>query len=941
MKLTLRALAAALTLLVAPGAWSEKPEPQPTIKDIEGRQVEVRTDKPMDAGSAKAMENYREFLKLNSDDPLLRAEAMRRLGDLNLEAGEIERTEREQADSQSLQSTEAIALYTTLLESYPGYRQSDAVLYQLARAYESNGQSEEALSALDRLVARFPSSRLIDEAQFRRGEILFSAKRYPDAERAYADVIRRGTESTFYEQSLYKDGWALFKLGRNTESLNAFARLLDRKLIDSKDPHKVIDMQSLSRPERELLEDTFRVASITFSYEEGTQSIDQFVASRGNPPYSYLLYSALGDLYISKERYQDAAQTYEAFVKRDPIDANAPLLQVRAIEAYRKGGFSSLVLTGKQDFVERYGFSGPFWVGRERAQFPAVVAELKTNVKELARHYHSEAQKTKKQSDYMMAGRWYRHYLDWFPNEPESADTNFLLAEVLFESKQFKDATAEYERTAYAYPFNSHSAEAGYAALLSYDQYEKLLIDPTQALEKVAWHTQGVESGLKFATTYPTHKEASSVLTRTARELFEIKDYDRAVDTAQKVLALQPPVDAGKQRTALTVVAHSRFEQARYAEAEAAYLRLRGVIPADDKEQKEITEKLAASVYKQAEMKAAAGNSLGAVDDFLRVAAIAPTASIRKNAEYDAAAALVTMKEWPRAIEVLENFRRNNPQDPLVVDATRNLAVAYVETGQGARAAAEFERIADTPTETPDLRREALWRSAEMYQKVGDSAGASRSYGKFVERFPAPLDPAIEARQRLADMAAAANDYTERDRWLHDIVTADLAAGAARTERSKYLAAKATLAFAEPAGNAFHGVRLTEPLKKSLALKKDAMERALDAYGRAAQYGVAEVTTAATYSMAELYRSLGKDLMESERPKKLSAEELEQYDILLEEQAFPFEEKAIEIHEANIARAREGVYDEWVQKSFDALAKLKPARYAKAEIGAEFVREMR
>jgi hypothetical protein len=73
----------------------------------------------------------------------------------------------------------------------------------------------------------------------------------------------------------------------------------------------------------------------------------------------------------------------------------------------------------------------------------------------------------------------------------------------------------------------------------------------------------------------------------------------------------------------------------------------------------------------------------------------------------------------------------------------------------------------------------------------------------------------------------------------------------------------------------------------------------------------------------------------------MGAEELEQYDILLEEQAFPFEEKAIEIHEANAARAREDVYDEWVQKSFDALARLKPARYAKAEIGAEFVREMR
>jgi hypothetical protein len=101
------------------------------------------------------------------------------------------------------------------------------------------------------------------------------------------------------------------------------------------------------------------------------------------------------------------------------------------------------------------------------------------------------------------------------------------------------------------------------------------------------------------------------------------------------------------------------------------------------------------------------------------------------------------------------------------------------------------------------------------------------------------------------------------------------------------------------------------------------------------------VTTAATYQMAELYRTLAKDLMESERPKNLKEDELEQYNVLLEEQAFPFEEKAISIHEANVARASEGVYDESVRKSFEALAKLKPARYAKAEINAEFVKELR
>ena len=105
------------------------------------------------------------------------------------------------------------------------------------------------------------------------------------------------------------------------------------------------------------------------------------------------------------------------------------------------------------------------------------------------------------------------------------------------------------------------------------------------------------------------------------------------------------------------------------------------MIPPGDKEQKEITEKLAAAVYKQAEAKKAAGNSVGAIDDFLRVAQVAPDSSIRRNAEYDAAAALVTMKDWPRAIEVLEGFRRNHPQDPLNAEATRSLAVAYRRPG--------------------------------------------------------------------------------------------------------------------------------------------------------------------------------------------------------------------------------------------------------------------
>jgi hypothetical protein len=109
------------------------------------------------------------------------------------------------------------------------------------------------------------------------------------------------------------------------------------------------------------------------------------------------------------------------------------------------------------------------------------------------------------------------------------------------------------------------------------------------------------------------------------------------------------------------------------------------------------------------------------------------------------------------------------------------------------------------------------------------------------------------------------------------------------------------------------------------------MEDVLKAYSMAANYGVDDVTTAATYHIAALYQDFGKALMASQRPRKLSKLELEQYNVMLEEQAYPFEEKSTELHEINAKRASEGIYDEWVKKSFVALKELRPVRYGKAE----------
>ncbi len=930
-----RALVAlALLACVAAPALAARPPPAPTLKDLKRTAPEVRTGETVAPDPERAKALYRDFLEQEGGDPALRTEAMRRLGDLQIEAGDS--ASGETAGQGEAETREAIAIYTKLLEQQPGYPRADVVMYQLARGWESLGDPDRALGYLDALVAKYPSSARMDEAQFRRGEILFSAKRYREAQQAYEASSGFGPDSAFYEQSLYKLGWSLFKQSENEASFEPFVRVLDLKLVDPAKPGIVVDPATLARADRELVQDTFRVLSIGFSYVDGQATLDRFVSRRGEMPYGYMLYSELGDLYVSKQRYTDAADAYRAFVGRYPDHEHAPLLQMQAIEAYRKGGFAQLVLDGKKEFVERYRLGSSFWAARTPAGFPLVAHELKTNLTDLAQYYRAEAQRSKKKPDYQEAARWYREFLQSFPDDPESAGTNYLLADTLFESEDYRAAAVEYERTAYAYPFHDKSSEAGYAALVCYEREAKSMEGGALA----AWNRQRLESQQRFAVTFPAHPESASLLVRTAREYYDLRDLPKALEVAGLVLARRPAVDAAMQRTAWTVTGNAQFDGGLYADAEGAYLQVQSLLAPQDPEGAAIAERLAAAIYKQGEAKKAAGDPAGAVDDFLRVGRLAPGASIRETAEFDAGAMLVSLKDWPRAIPVLESYRASYPASPRQADITRDLALAYLESGRTGEAAGEFERIASSGDEPSEVQREALWQAAELYEKSAQAPRAMAAYESYVRRFPAPLAEAVEARLKLADAARASGDFMGRRQWLQGIVDADRGAGAGRTDRSRYLAALATLELTTADRDAFRSIALVAPLKQSLVSKKAAMERALAGYQAATGYAVAEVSTAATFEMGELYRQLATDLMKSERPANLDAEELEQYDLLLEEQAFPFEEKATEVHVLNARHAADGLYDEWVRKSYAVLAELQPARFGKQVEPEAFVAEL-
>ncbi|HSD70348.1 MAG TPA: tetratricopeptide repeat protein [Woeseiaceae bacterium] len=826
---------------------------------------------------------------------------------------------------------EAIVMYQAILDTYPDYERNDQVLYQMSRAYDELGQPDEAMEVAQRLIARYPYSKYLDEAYFRRGEYFFVRRKFQEAEDAYSAIIAMGSSSEYYELALYKRGWTLYKREFYEDALHSYLAMLDYRLTIGYD----FD-QDLQQNDEHRVVDTFRVISLSFSNLGGPEVLDQYFAEYGRRSFADKIYQNLGEFYFEKLRYDDAASVYKSFVKLNPYHRVSPRFSMRVIEIYDAGGFPQLVLASKKEFAAQYSLDSEYWNYHAIEDSQQVIGLLKTNLADLANHYHALYQEDElveeRPTHFAEAQHWYREFLVSFPRDADTPPVNYQLADLLLENGDFGDAAGEYERTAYEYAPHEQAAAAGYAAVYAYRKQ----LDAAVGGQRGEVRQATVTSSLRFAEAFPGHEQAPVVLGAAADDLYGMKEFLPAIESAQKLIERYPEADASLRRAAWAVIANSSIDLAEYPQAEHAYARVLELTPPEDESRAAVIDGLAAAIYKQGEQAILLQDYQGAAGHFLRIKDVAPDSAIRASAEYDAAAALMKVEAWDSAADVLENFRESNPEHELNAEATKQLALVYLEDGQTERSAVEHERIAAEATD-PELARSALLTAGELYDQAGSIDHAVRVFERYVEEYPAPLDVALETRTRLAEIFKSRADEQRYFAELRSIVAVDQEAGASRTDRSRYLAAQAAVVLAEQDYRHFTALKLSQPFEENLAEKQRRMDLAMQAFEGLVAYEVADVTAAATWYIAETYLAFSTALLESERPAGLSEDERAEYELVIEEEAFPFEERAIGVHEENFELLAGGIYNPWVQKSLDKLAVLMPGRYAKNEISGGFV----
>lgn len=945
--------------------------------------------------SAALASIYQQLLTLEPD-PEIRTHVEYRLAQINTESFEAQSytdlDDASQADSQVLAQLtkndaalqQLIDEYRQLLQRYPQRTENEHLQYQLAKALDLQGKLDESLAEIESLLQHYPQTIYLAELNFRRGEIYYNLQRYSAAIQAYKQVLSASDNQKYQLNSLYMLGWAEFKLNRLANADKAFLQVFEALVASQQNTPQVASLtaddfafEKLGSRAQNLAIDTQRVLSISLSQQLQAQSLVALVNDNQSLPYiglyQHVLFANLATFLLDKKLNHDAELAYQAYIDLAPNNIWAARFSLDLLDLFQQQGKFTAMHQLKQNYVNQYGLNSAFWLNASTAHQSELLPHLLSFSDEHSRRLYANAQTlqgNERINAFAKAASALNTYLQ-LAQLPQAKPLlskdiihdQYLFADANFEAKQYQAALDSYYAIAYTHADEESSAaltkilqQSAYATTVTIR--ELIAQQGTNDTEQVtAFISKRNQLDKQFINQYPQDERALQLATNAAQYSFDSQDLANLTfytdfvlqaygitpltSSSNTVQTARPLSDTAQKQVQFVsqLYANSLYQQEQYARAEEGYiLALQYTVP-QTPSWSEMRNLLASSIYFQAQAVKQTEPEL-AVSQLLRVAQAVPESQYAVNAELDAANLLLEQQRWQDAVEVLKPFQQRNPNHAFSAAIPAKLAQSYEALSQWDLAAEQLLLIV-AKEDSGALKREALYTAADYYLKAGDNNKALSTFKTYATTYPQPFDVAQEVRFKISEFYQQSGDANKQYYWFKQILSFDRqqrqSDANAIQARQVELASIAAFALGEAEQRSFAAIKLNVPLQTSLKRKQDAMKKAISYYQQVLDFQLAKYVPHATYNLAEMYRQLASDMMSSQRPGDLDELALEEYEILLEELAYPFEEKAIEIHISNTQRAWDDIIDQWIAKSFERLAQMSPALYQKQELTHEVI----
>jgi tetratricopeptide (TPR) repeat protein len=908
-------------------ACSTPPPQQHTLRDVDvvgGKSATAQTATSL-RNEAAIREAYAEYLKHASKQDISRIDALQRLAQLEFQL--IDRLARNNGEhsegtlklEDSLHNAaldRSIEFLEISLRDYPNAANNDKSLYHLARAYDQKGEYDKSIATLKKLVSKHPKSDYYVEGQFRLAEAAFSRGEYGMAEDIYTEVIVSRDNQVFRQNARYKRGWARYKQEYYHQAVDDFVEVVNESGFKPYD--------TLGDSAKNQFDEYFRALGLSFSYMGGAAALTDYFAGKPDFAYIFETYTHVSDIFLKQQRYSDAAGIFEKFAHNHPSSPHVPDAELRIVGIWKDSGFTAMAINSLEGFYTRYHPQHNYWAEgkRDPQLYTKVAAALRDNIVLAASHFHREFNKSGKQASFEQARVWYERYLRDYKAYARKDNIHYLYAELLQQNKQYAQALQHYELAAYDADIILNK-DAAYASILLATRLHR---DAKAEPDKRAHLDKLVHYSLLYTRLYPHDKHSMQIITHAAQESYLAGNYAQTISLIEQSSDL--PYTTATYNIHV-IKAHAYFRQADYSAAETAYTSVITQYPRKDASARQIRDNLAIAIYNQGGAAQKQNDTVSAIGHYVRITDVVPESEVAATGLYDAIVLAASHEMWDDVIQYIRTFQRHYPSHKHSKEVSKQLSVAYLKSDREIEAASELVKLSRSEQDG-EYKIAALWKAAELYESNKDYPAARRAFTEYAKSHPRPYPQYMEAMHKLVGLTTQTSNAQDADKWRQAVLKADKRTPAdLKTERTRFIASTAALELARAQHQRFTAVRLTAPLKQNLARKKKAMQEAVNLYGQASAYRVSDTATEAVHAIGDIYRGFSKALLESERPKNLDPVELEQYNVLLEDQAFPFEEKAIEFYETNLTHVKDGVFDSWIQQSQTRLAELFPARFGR------------
>lgn len=793
----------------------------------------------------------------------------------------------------------SISLLKRSLEFKSGISNKDIIYYKLAKQYSLIDEFEQSTKYLNLIVNNEKDSKFYPEAQFRLAEDAFSNKKYSLAELRYTEVIS-SSNNLFYSKALFKRGWSRYKLNVYHDAIDDFIATINS--------YNYSDFRKLNEKDNKLFNDALRSIGLSFIHFDSVEEISEFISNLGNINYNYYIFSSVSKIYLSQERYFDAVEILKSYISKyenkDKILAYLDILDI-----WKNGNYINNYISEMENFYNYYK-SIDSMAGYSDVIINTVKQRFINNITNTALYFYNNSIKKKLISDFNESSTWYKRFIELFPDSvthdiyKQFADLNYL----------FK----HYSKAAFYYELALSEKENKIHKLSLYSLIETLSHITNNKSVSDVYLDKYLKYSKIFYDTYSKDNKSKDILISAFEIAFNNNKYDFIKNNN-----INSDIFDNKVTKLLSILGDTYSLTKDHNNAITVYQNLYDNIDLTNLDKSNIREKLCLSIFNRAQESFNNSDTVSAYNDIQHIMQYLNNTSIAPVAVFDGITYSINMQDWDTAINFGEYFINNYRDNKYFNKVVKNISVAYLEKDDKQNAASLLKTLSLTSNDV-STKKSSLWRSAQLFEKNKDYKSAIISYEEYANKYKIPYIQNMEAMNKLVELNNSINNNKTAILWQNKILAND---SKQSNDRTDYIKSITATSLASHYHDKYSKILLKQPFAKSLKFKKKYLQKSVQLYATASSYNITDISTQATFNIANIYYDFTQAILNSEKPDSLTDEELEQYQILIEDQAFAFEEKAIEFHEANLKYTKSGIYNEWINKSYAKLQEMFPVRY--------------